>query len=376
LQTPATIALGNAGLMLGTVTNQTDAAPVGTVLSQNPVNPTAVPPGTPVDLVVSSGPPPPPVAVPLVVGLQQADATTAITGATLTLGTVTFQSDAAPAGEVLSSNPAAGALVAPSTPVDLVVSSGPPPPDVVVPDVVGLLQGPATTAITGAGLVVGTVTFQTNAAPAGEVLSQNPVNPNLVPPGTPVDLVVSSGLTPTMLNIRVSASSDDAEERNTTGAISTTSPDLDMTDGGAFEHIVGMRFNGVAIPVGATITNAYVQFQVNATNAAASSLNVQGQLNANPLTFTTANSNISSRTRTVAAVPWAPVSWNAVGAAGPDQRTSNIASIVQEIIGLGGWASGNSLAVIIDGLGTHTAESFNGLPAGAPVLHVEFTTGP
>jgi len=208
------------------------------------------------------------------------------------------------------------------------------------------------------------------------VLSQNPTAGTSVAAGSAVDLVVSSGLVPTMLDIQVAASSDDAEERNSTGQISTTSPDLDMTDGGSFQHTVGMRFNGVAIPVGATITSAYVQFQVDATNAAASSLNVQGELNANPLTFTTANSNISSRTRTVAAVPWAPVPWNTVGAAGLDQRTSDITSIVQEIIGLAGWASGNSMAIIIDGAGTHTAVAFNRLPAGAPILHIEFTTGP
>jgi beta-lactam-binding protein with PASTA domain/cytochrome c peroxidase len=375
LQTPATIALGNAGLMLGTVTNQTDASPVGTVLSQNPVNPTPVPPGTPVDLVVSSGPPPPPVVVPNVVGLLQGPATTAITGATLTLGVVTFQTDAAVAGTVIIQNPVNPTLVPPGTPVAIVVSSGPPPPPVVVPNVVGQQQAVATTNITNATLALGAVTFQTSAAPVGEVLSQNPANPTPVPPGTPVDLVVSSGLAPSIVDVQVSASSDDAEERDTTGAISTTSPDLDMTDGGAFEHINGIRFNGVAIPVGATITSAYVQFQADASNGAPSALNVQGELNANPLTFTTANSNISSRTRTAAAVPWAPVPWT-VGDAGPVQRTADITSIVQEIIGLGGWASGNSMAILIDGLGTHAAESFDGTPAGAPVLHVEFTTGP
>ena len=51
-------------------------------------------------------------------------------------------------------------------------------------------------------------------------------------------------------------------------------------------------------------------------------------------------------------------------------------AVIQEIIDQAGWASGNSLAVIIDGTGERTAESFNGDPAGAALLHVEFSTGP
>ena len=80
-------------------------------------------PGSAVALVVSSGPAP--VAVPNVVGLSQAAAETAITGAGLTVGTVTNQnSDTVPSGDVISQSPAAGASVAPGSAVALVVSSG------------------------------------------------------------------------------------------------------------------------------------------------------------------------------------------------------------------------------------------------------------
>ena len=73
-------------------------------------------------------PPPPPVAVPNVVNLTQAAATTALGNAGLTLGTVsTASSTTVPAGSVISQTPAAGTLVAPGSAVALVVSSGPPP---------------------------------------------------------------------------------------------------------------------------------------------------------------------------------------------------------------------------------------------------------
>ena len=107
------------------------------------------------NLVVSTGPPP--VSVPDVVNLTQAAATSAITGADLIVGTISNASSATvPAGSVISQDPIAGTQVASGSAVNLVVSTGPPP--VSVPNVVNLTQAAATSAITGANLIVGTVT--------------------------------------------------------------------------------------------------------------------------------------------------------------------------------------------------------------------------
>jgi hypothetical protein len=65
------------------------------------------------------------VAVPNVVGNTQAAATTAITGAGLTLGAVTMQSsNTVTSGSVISENPAAGTSVASGSAVALAVSTG------------------------------------------------------------------------------------------------------------------------------------------------------------------------------------------------------------------------------------------------------------
>ena len=64
---------------------------------------------------------------------------------------------------------------------------------VVVPGVVGLTQTAATTAITGAGLVLGTVTQQLSNIPVGSVVSESPAVGTSVAPGSAVNLVVSSG---------------------------------------------------------------------------------------------------------------------------------------------------------------------------------------
>lgn len=131
--------------------------------------------------------------VPNVVGDTQAVATTAITGAGLTVGTVTQGSSATVAsGNVISQTPAAGTSAASGSSVALVVSSG--PASVSVPNVVGDTQASATTAITSAGLSVGTVTRQSSGTIAsGDVISENPAAGASVANGSAVALVVSSG---------------------------------------------------------------------------------------------------------------------------------------------------------------------------------------
>jgi hypothetical protein len=77
----------------------------------------------------------------------------------------------------------------------------------------------------------------------------------------------------TTVEIRVAASSDDAEGR-ASGGVWLTSTDLDLGHAGT-NQTVGMRFNGVDIPRGPTIVNAYVQFQVDETNSGATSLTIR-----------------------------------------------------------------------------------------------------
>src|SRR6202049_4029766 len=131
--------------------------------------------------------------VPNVEGLTQDAATTAITAAKLTVGTVTQQtSNTVATGKVISQDPASGSSVAQGSPISLVISSG--PQMVTVPNVEGLTQAAATTAITGAKLMVGTVTQQSsNTVATGKVISQDPASGSSVAQGSPVNLVISLG---------------------------------------------------------------------------------------------------------------------------------------------------------------------------------------
>jgi beta-lactam-binding protein with PASTA domain len=192
-QDAATTAITAAKLTGGTVTQQiSNTVATGKVISQDPASGSSVAQGSPVNLVISSGPQM--VTVPNVEGLAQDAATTAIAGAKLTVGTVTQQtSDTVTTGKVISQDPANGNSVAQGSPVNLMISSG--PQMATVPNVEGLTQDLATTAITAAKLMVGTVTQQTsNTVAAGKVISQDPANGRSVTQGSPVNLVISSGL--------------------------------------------------------------------------------------------------------------------------------------------------------------------------------------
>ena len=136
---------------------------------------------------------------------------------------------------------------------------------------------------------------------------------------------------------------------------------------------VGMRFTGVTLPPGATITAAWVQFQVDEVSTAAASLTVAGEAADNAGAFTTTARSVSTRSRTTATVGWTPVSWPAVGARTADQRTPDLTAVIQEIVSRSRWASGNALVLVVTGTGMRVAESFDGGAARAPVLHIEYT---
>ena len=217
-QDAATTVITAAKLMVGTVTQQSsNTVAAGNVIGQDPANGSSAAQGSPVNLVISSGPQI--VTVPNVEGLTDA-ATTAIVGAKLTVGTVTQQSsNTVAAGNVISQDPASGNSVAQGSPVNLVISSG--PQMVAVPNVEGLPQDAATAAITGAKLTVGSVTQQTSdTVGTGKVISQDPTS---VAQGTPVDLVISSG--PQMATVpNVEGLTQDAATTTITAAKLTWGP--------------------------------------------------------------------------------------------------------------------------------------------------------
>lgn len=174
------------------------------------------------------------------------------------------------------------------------------------------------------------------------------------------------------INVRVASSSDDAEELMTTNDVDLVDGDLELTDDLGVTQTVGMRFDNVSVPAGATITSAWIQFQTAEVGTGPVNLTLRGEAADDAAPFASVASNISGRALTTASVAWSPGSWDTVGETGPNQQSPDIAPIIQEIIDRPGWAAGNALAVVVSGSGTRTAQSFDGDPAGAPLLHIEY----
>jgi hypothetical protein len=174
-----------------------------------------------------------------------------------------------------------------------------------------------------------------------------------------------------VVDVRVTRGKDDVEE-SSTGKMYLNSSDLELVYD-ANNQVVGIRFSKVNIPKGATITNAYLQFTVGGTSSQATTLSIQGEASPNAIAFTTKGHNVSSRLRTSKSVTWSPAAWLQILAKGLDQRTPNLAPIVQEIVNQQGWAAGNSLVMIITGTGKRVAEAYEVDHAGAPLLHIEYS---
>jgi YD repeat-containing protein len=133
------------------------------------------------------------VGAPNVVGMVQDDARFAITSAQLVVGPISqSNSTTVPPGHVISQYPLSGTSLAEGAYVNLVISIG--PVMVVVPDVTGMTQAGAETAIMTAGLSVGTITTaNSSTVSSGQVISQNPAAGVSTPQGSAVALVISLG---------------------------------------------------------------------------------------------------------------------------------------------------------------------------------------
>ena len=133
-----------------------------------------------------------------------------------------------------------------------------------------------------------------------------------------------------VLDVAVVAGSDDAEE-SSGGSVSLSSSDLELVQESSTQ-VVGIRFRGVAIPRGATVTAAWIQFTTDELKSGATTLTVQGQAADNPGTFTSSSRNVSSRARTAESVSWAPGPWTIALERGPSQRTPDLSPILREIV--------------------------------------------
>jgi hypothetical protein len=164
-------------------------------------------------------------------------------------------------------------------------------------------------------------------------------------------------------NFVVSTSSDDAEQDGV--VVNLGDGDLDLGS-----QIVALRFPGVALPPGAIIESAVVQFTARENGNAQTDLQIVGLLGFDVPTFVAVDNDLSSRNATALSIPWSPGPW----AAGTNQQTPELAPLLQELVNQSTWSTKSAVALRFQGSGQRAAVAFDSNANQAAQLLVKYNS--
>lgn len=225
-----------------------EQVPQGEVITSNPPVGTELSKGSDVTVVVSKGPER--YEVPDLTGRTADQARASLDSRHLTLGTTSeAYDDEVPAGEIVSTSPAAGTEVTRDAQVSLVISRGPEP--VAVPTVTGQGAEAATGAIEDAGLKATRADdAYSTIVPKGSVISQSPSSGTLLP-GETVTITVSRGpemvAVPSVEGLSRSAATSKLQAAGFKVSVQTFL-------GGPLDEVRASRPSGGTAPRGSTVT--------------------------------------------------------------------------------------------------------------------------
>lgn len=163
------------------------------------------------------------------------------------------------------------------------------------------------------------------------------------------------------LSYRIEEGKDDAQQNTANGTVSLTGNALALGDND--KSLVALRFNGIEIPKGTPIVDAYIQFSVHKTNDSTgnNSMQISVEDADNSAAFASTDQNLSNRT-SLGNIAWnINTSWKStVHERGKNQRTPNLKELVQQIVNKEGWKKGNSISFLLKGDGLRNAISYEG----------------
>ena len=143
------------------------------------------------------------------------------------------------------------------------------------------------------------------------------------------------------------------------------------------DQLTGIRFEGVEVPVGATVVAASLQFTARTTeNVDPCQLTIRAEAVANAASIGWTPFELTSRTPTAASVAWTPQAWSLADEDGLAQRSPDLTAVVQEVITRPGWQSNNAMLIMIEGTGGRSAYSWNQDPTKAPRLCIAYVEAP
>jgi type IV pilus assembly protein PilY1 len=192
-------------------------------------------------------------------------------------------------------------------------------------------------------------------------------------------LAMTAGWALVSVDVRIGASSDDGNwhEGNQTFEPTSTSFYCGGYNANAYQQANSFaRFDNALIPQGAQIVAAYMAVKAK-ENGAATVVNCRlSAIAADDPAAPTDYASAEGATRTTAYVDWNNLPAWTMGTA---YQTPDFSAVIQEVIDRPGWQSGNAIVIYSEDNGSSTsvtttrkAYSWNGVPADAPLLHIEY----
>lgn len=169
------------------------------------------------------------------------------------------------------------------------------------------------------------------------------------------------------LTYQIDSQSNNAEERSN-GYPSTGS---ELTFNPNSNDYVGLRFRNIALPQGAIVSNAYLEFTAyqNSQNNS-TSMTIQAANEADPSSFQNYSRYLLRNKAKTASVTWSGIGrWYR----NRDYQSPSVAGIVNQLVNRGDWQSGNDMMFILsDFNNARGAYTYSERPSGAAKLVIEF----
>ena len=257
----ATAAIEEAGFELGKVEESfDDNVEAGQVISQDPKGDSKQAKGTKINLSVSKGTKA--ITVPDLSGKTADEAKKELTanGLKSASGEAEY-SDTVEEGHVIRQDPVAGTEVAKDSTVTYILSKGSAGID--VPNVVGMLEGAATTALNNVGFYVNADYVASDTVETGLVISQDPSSGKLKE-GDAVNIVVSTGKKTQTYSVGVNSNGGGTVTSNVSSVEEGGSATITITPNAGYEvaKVSGLDDVGKS---GGTFTLSNIKSNVNIT---------------------------------------------------------------------------------------------------------------
>ena len=213
--------------------------------------------------------------------------------------------------------------------------------------------------ITGTGL-------NTASARTSEAFEQGGgLSPQLV---VVYDDATATGCVQGGLTYQIDSQRNNAEE--TSSGSQSTGTELTMN--ASSNEYLGLIFSRIALPQGAVISNAYLEFTAYGNSSSSSaSLVIQAANEANPDSFTRRYPRFLLRDKAkTTAVTWSGIpTWYL----DRNYRSPSVKNIVQQLVDRSDWQRNNNMLFILsDFVGNRGAYTYSGKPSGATKLIIEY----